>query len=142
MIDLRPAIRTILLADPQINAMVGGSRVYASILPQGQTLTSIVQNMISEDMSYHMKGDSGLMMVRTQLDCWSKSSDEAVKLGGYVFDALTGFSAQQMEYGSASPKEKIDIDAVFHDQGRDDYDTTAIMHTRRRDFIFWYRVRS
>jgi len=141
MIDLRPAIRSILLSHAQISAMVGGTRIYPSVLPQGQTLTSIVQNLTSEDIGYHMQGDSGLMMARTQLDCWSKSSDEAVKLAGYVFDKLSGFSGKQIGYGSNSPQDTIDIDATFHNQGHDEYDTATLLHTRRRDFIFWYRVR-
>ena len=141
MKDLRGAIRSILLADPIVSAAVGGSRIYPGTIPQGVTAPSIVQNLISEDLHYHMQGDSNLMFARTQLVAWAKTQDDAVYLAGVVFDRLSGFSSPSWAYGTSSPQERIEIQGVFHDQGSAQYDPDGLWHGYRRDYLFWYRVR-
>lgn len=137
MKDIRAATRTILLADSPVSVAVGAARIYPGILPQGITLPSIVQNLISEQIDYHMGGDDGLVSARVQIDSWALTQDAAVLLANLVFDALSGYSGTVV-YGSNSPQDTMVIRAVFHDQGRDDYDSTAKMFVRHRDYLFWY----
>jgi hypothetical protein len=139
MIDVRIALRAILLADPAVAAACGG-RIYPAVLPQGVTAPSIVQNLITEDISYHMQGDSGLMVSRTQLDSWAVNPDDAVKLGNAVFDRLSGFKDAAFPYTVNGQPVTVDI-VVLHAQGQDAFDTTARLHSRQRDFFVWYRVR-
>jgi hypothetical protein len=146
MKDIRSAVRDILMSDAAVLAAVttGNSpdkpRIYPGTLPQGVTAPSIVQNIITEDVGYVMSRDDGLMLTRLQLDAWAKTPDEAVALGGLVFDCLTGFSGT-VSYGSNSPQTDVVVRAIFHDQGRDDYDATAQKYSRRRDYMVWYVVR-
>lgn len=140
MKDIRPALRALLLGDGSISALVGGSRIYPGIMPQGITATSIVQNLITEGTAYHMQGDDGLMQARIQVDCWALTQDAAVALANLVFDRLSGYRGVVL-FGSNSPQESIVMRGVFHDQGRDDYDDIAKLHRRSRDYLFWYADR-
>lgn len=140
MKDIRPALRAFLLADGDVSSAVGASRIYPGTLPQGVTLPSIVQNLITEGSDYHMQGDSGLMQARIQVDSWALTQDLAVSLAALVYDRLSGHRGT-IAFGSNSPQETIVVQGVFHDQGRDDYDATAKLHSRRRDFLFWYAAR-
>ena len=139
MIDVRIAVRAILLADPAVSAACGG-RIYPALLPQNAVLPSVVQNLVSEDIGYHMQGDDGLMSARTQLDAWAKTPDEAAKLAGLIFDRLSGFADRAFGYTVAGVPSTIDI-VILHSQGQDSYDNIALLHSRRRDFFLWYRVR-
>lgn len=135
-----------LLADAAVLAAVttGDSpdvrRIYPAILPQGITAPSIVQNLITEGIGYFMQGDDALMQARVQLDAWALTQDLAVSLAGKVFDRMSGFSGTVV-YGSNSPQDSIVVQAVFHNQGRDDYDDGSKMFVRRRDYILWFLVR-
>lgn len=137
MKDLRKALRAFMLADSTISAAVGGQRIYASILPQGQTAPSIVQNLVSDSSDYNMVRRSGLGLARMQIDCWAQQPEDCVSLAGLVVDRLSGHRGV-IAYGSSSPPDSVDVQAIFHDQGHDDYDTTARLHTRRHDFIIWF----
>ena len=141
MIDLRPALRAILLADPSVSAMVGGSRIYPTVLPQGMKSPSIVQNLVTENIDYYVAGDVRLMMARVQLDHWSQTSDLSAQLAGLVFDRLTGYKVDDLAFGSNSPQSRITIKGIFHDQGSDNYENEALMYSRRRDYLVWYWVR-
>lgn len=146
MKDIRAALRSILIADAAVAAAVstGNSpdlyRIYPSVLPQGITRASIVQNLVSETVGYFMQGDDGLFQARVQIDAWALTPDLAVSLSGLVFERLSGFSGT-ITYGSNSPLDSMTVRAVFHDQGRDDYDNTVKMYVRRRDYLIWYAVR-
>jgi hypothetical protein len=143
MKDLRACLRSILLADPAINAAVdsgnGIYRVYPVIVPQGEKRPSIVQNLIFEDAPYHMAGDSNFVGALTQLDCWAQSHDAAVNLAGLVFERLSGYKGLTL-YGTGNSLQML-IGGIFHDNGRDDYDAVAIMYVRRRDYRIWYEPR-
>lgn len=141
MIDLRPAIRTILLSDPAITAVVGASpndRIYPGVLPQGETRPSIVYNQISEFLTYHMQGGTNQMSARMQINAWAASQAASVALAGLVFDKLSGYKGI-VSYGG-SPAVSVDIQGVFHDNGADETDTASnpFRYSRRRDYIFWY----
>lgn len=136
MKDIRAALRTFLLADVDISALVGGTRVYPIQLPQGGT-EGIVQNLISEQTDYHMQGPSGLVQARIQVDCWDATADDAVTLANMVKDRLSGHKGV-IAYGSDSPQDEITVHGIFAEQGQDAYDDVAKLHTRRRDYLIWY----
>ena len=140
MKDIRLALRSILLSDVDVSTAVGGSRIFPSVLPQGVVDPSVVYNTVTEASDYHMNGPSGLAQDRIQVDCWAQRSDQAVELANLVRDRLSGFSGT-VSVGSQSPQDQIIVRGIFHDQGRDDYDALAKLHTRRRDYMVWYADR-
>lgn len=133
MKDLRPALRTFLLADPAVSALVGGTRVHPTRLPQDQVEPSIVFSRVSEVGDYHMAGDSGLREVRVQVDAWAQTGDQAVELANAAADRLSG-----ARESVAVDSDFVDLRGVFIRAGRDDYDSLAKMHRVSRDFIVWY----
>lgn len=140
MIDVRAALRAVLLADAAVAAIVG-ARVYPAILPQGVTQPSVVQSLISEETDYHMQGPSGLASMRVQVDAWALDQDDAVELAGAVKDVLSGFRGE-VSFGSASPQSEAEVKGIFAVAARDDFDATAKMHRRSRDYEVWYYERA
>jgi hypothetical protein len=133
MKDIRPALRTYLLADSTINALVGGFRVHHLRLPQDQVEPSIVYTKVSETGDYHMAGDSGLGQLRMQVDAWAQSTDAATELANAVYDRLTGAS-EIISFDS----DFINLRGAFLVNGRDDYDEIVQLFRISRDFIIWY----
>ena len=129
MIDIRTALRTFLLDDPAVSALVGGERIHHARMPENQVAPSVVFYKVSEFGDYHMGGDSGLGHVRMQVDSWAQNADAAVELANAVFDRISGASGPM---GSAT------VWGIFLDSGRDDYDSVARMFRISRDFMIWY----
>lgn len=140
MKDVRPALRALLLGDATVSGLIGGVRIHVSHLPQGQKTTSIVYNRISEQTDYHMAGGSGWAQARFQIDSWADDPDKSARLANAVYERLSGFKGT-FAYGSNSPQDQIVIDAIFMDQGREDYDNVAELYRMSRDYIVWYAER-
>jgi len=139
MIDIRMALRTLILSDPYIEAMIG-VRCYPVILPQGATYPSIVQNLISEDNHMHLGGSSILSRARIQIDCWATTADESVTLSNLVWEKVQGFSGTVSFNSSDSPSSlnDVSIQGIFAELARDGYDATHKTFTRQRDYMVWY----
>jgi hypothetical protein len=129
MRDIRPALRSFLLADATVSGLVGGERIYHVRLPQGKVEPSAVYNKISEFGDYHMLGDSGLGHMRMQIDAWAQNADAAVELANAIYDRISGASGLM---------DDVVVQGVFLDSGRDDYDAVTKMFRISRDFIIWY----
>jgi hypothetical protein len=136
MIDIRIALRNLILSDPDIISMVG-ERCYPSILPQGATYPSIVQNLISEDNHMHLRGSSHLARARIQIDCWATTADESVRLSNFVMEKIQGFSGIVLSNNSP-PVDDVRVQGIFAELARDGYDSTNKIFTRQRDFMIWY----
>lgn len=134
MKDIRPALRTYLLADSTVNSLVGGERIHHARLPQNQVDPSVVYIKISETGDYHLAGDSGLGQMRMQIDSWAQSADAATALANAVYDRLTG-ARTSIDLGSP---DFVDLRGAFLANGRDDYDEVAQLYRVSRDFILWY----
>lgn len=137
MIDIRAAVRSWLLADAGIAAIVA-TRAYPGELPQGVRSTSLVYNTISEQGDYHMSGPSGLALCRMQIDAWAQTPDDAAVLANLVKERMDDLRQTTLSYGSASPQEQATIQSAFLDTGRMDYDAQADMRRVSRDYIIWY----
>ena len=140
MKDLRPALRAFLLADADIAAAVGSSRVFPVVLPQEQNgQTSIVYTRISGRGDHHMQGPSGLDRVRVQVDAWAVEPDAADELARAVKARLDGYLGPMPMDGS--PPVEVTVQGVFLDSARDDYDSNAKMHRVSQDFMIWFEER-
>lgn len=137
MLDVRLALRALMLESSDISDAVGNVRIFPSFIPQGITADSIVYTLVSESSDYHMVGQSWLMQARYQIDCWSHTSDNAAVLSNFVNDQISGFRGTVV-FGSNSPQDEIVIHGVFHDEGRESYDATTKMFRSSRDYLVWY----
>jgi hypothetical protein len=127
--DIRPALRSCLLADAAIAAVVG-SRVHSVRLPSGVPAgPSIVYNLITESTDRHMTGPSGLVISRFQIDAWATSADAANNLGLLIKERLDGFRGTV---------ESVVIQGIFSEDARNDYDSAANAHRAQRDYFVTY----
>ena len=136
LVDVRPGLRTLLLNNAQITAMVQ-TRIYPVLLPQGTTLDSIVFTRITELDLPHMTGPTGLVTARFQFDAWSKDVDSAMTLADLVKEVLTNFRGI-VNYDSTF----VNIQGAFLLNGRDDYDSTSQMYRMSRDYYVYYGDRN
>jgi Protein of unknown function (DUF3168) len=124
--DLRPALRTFLLADAAIAAAVGGPRVFPVVLPQGERRASLVYTRISDVGDHHMGGPSGLARPRYQIDAYAALQDDADSLARLVKDRLDGFRGLM---GS------VQVQGAFLDSLRDEYEQEAELFRTSVDYI-------
>jgi hypothetical protein len=110
--DIRPALRTFLLADAGIRAVVGNARVFEYLLPQGVRDTSLVYQAVSELGDHHMQGPSGLTAIRMQIDAYAELRDTATTLANGVKGRLDGFRGW---WPMAAPGDSIKVRGVFFD---------------------------
>jgi hypothetical protein len=141
--DLRPALRAYLLADATVSAAVGGSRVHPTILPQGTNgpaVPAIVYNVISETSSHHMQGASNLVMVRMQVDAYAAMAAAADSLARAIKDRIDGVSGV-WAYGTESPQGSVNVQGVFAETARTDYQPDAKLYRSSRDYLIWFEER-
>lgn len=129
--DIRTGLRTFLLADAAVAALVG-TRIYPIKLPQGITAASIVYQEISGIGDHHMQGPSGLSRVRMQIGAWAQSADAAHALFLAVKEAIDGYQGLM---GS------VYVQGVFIDSWRDIDDTVANLRGKVADYMIHYSER-
>jgi len=136
MKDIRPAIRSFLLGDPTVSALVGGFRIHNIRLPQGQVDPSLVLNRVSETADYTMKEDSSLSSVRMQCDSWAQTADQANDLASATRDRLSGYRGPMV-----ANSEAVEVRGVFVVSELDGYDDVTKLYRLSRDFNVWYLTR-
>lgn len=125
MLDLRPELRSFLLADPSIAAVVV-NRVYPGQMPQGVSATSIVYTRISGGGDYHMQGLSGFARHRYQIDAWALKADSAASLADLIRDRIDGYRGAM---------GAVTVHGIFFQDQREDYDEEAKLHRTGRDYF-------
>lgn len=138
--DVRLGLRAYLLGDSAISTAVGGVRIYPIKLPQGQILASIVYSRISGLGDHHMQGASGLSRPRIQIDCWAPTADAADSLGRLVKERIDGFRGAML-WGENSPEEAIQVQGIFLDSERDEFDADVNLYRSSKDFFIWFEER-
>lgn len=139
IIDIRPGLYAYLLADGSISTAVGGERIYPLILKQGVQLPSIVYNRVSGLGDHHMQGASGLTRPRFQIDAYARDPDLAMQLADLVKFRLDGF-AGPMSLGG-SPETFVQVQGIFFDTEREDYQGEIEMYRISRDYLIWFEER-
>lgn len=129
--DIRAGLRTFLLADGPVAALVG-TRIYPVKLPQGIVAASLVYNEISGVGDHNMEGASGLVQVRMQVGAWAQSADGAHGLYLAVKEAIDGYRGMMGD---------VAVQGVFIDSWRDIDDTVANMRGKVADYFIWYAER-
>jgi len=136
LIDLRPGLRNYLLTSTPIAAMVT-DRVFPVRMLEGERRDSIVYFRAVETESVHYTGPSGLIAVRMQIDSWSESALNAMRLANLVKERLVGFSGI-MSNGGNSPNDFVVVQGIFLLTGFEDYDGVAQMYRMSRDYNIVY----
>ena len=130
--DIRPALRSFLLADSTLAIAVGGERIFPVVLPQGQREPSIVYNRISAIGDHTMQGTSGLARPRFQIDAWAATHNAADELARLIKEALDGYSGLM---------GTVTVQGAFFDTARDDYQADINMHRVSQDFLIYFNER-
>jgi hypothetical protein len=130
MKDVRPALRAFLLGDTTLSGLVGGARVFPTVLPQGTKLASVVYTRISGQGDYHMQGRSGYVRPRIQVAAWAPKADDAIVLANVVKDRIDGYSGVMGSGGAA-----VNVQGVFQSDEREMYDDTVQMFGVMRDYF-------
>ena len=135
--DIYPALRSYLLGDAAILAVVAGVRIHVDEVPQGQVTPSLVLTEISNIGDHHNEGPSGLARPRIQITSWAQDRDVASALSRLVKDRLDGFGWGTMGSGG----EAVTVQAVFFDNSSWIKDDTAGLFGRQHDYVVTFEER-
>lgn len=127
MKDIRPALRSLLLGDAGIAALVA-DRVYPLRLPQGVKVASVVYTRVTGDTDYTTQGASGYARSRMQIAAWAPTADAATALANKVKDCLSGFTG-------AVGNPSVVIQGAFCTDEREQYDDVVQLYGVMRDFF-------
>lgn len=87
MADFATALRTRLIADGDVTAVVG-SKIYWGIVPQGTTRPYVRLNTASDPRPEHLKGYQVARTTRVQADCFGDSYGAARGLAEKIITVL------------------------------------------------------
>ena len=88
---IEASIRQALLDDANISALVS-SRIYPIILPQNPTIPAMTVRVENEDLIDIFGGQSELLRMTLNVDCWQTTFTDADVLRTYVRNALNNYS--------------------------------------------------
>lgn len=127
MKDIRPALRSLLLGDAAVAALVV-DRVFPIRMPQGTKVASLVYTRVSGGTDYTMQGASGYARSRMQIDAWAPTADAATALANRVKDCLSGFTG-------AVGNPSVFIQGAFCTDEREQYDDVVQLYGVSRDYF-------
>jgi hypothetical protein len=130
MNDVRIPLRALLLADPTVNGLVGGTRIFPVQAQQGVLEPHIVYFRVSEGEDYHLQGPSGLNQTRFQFDSWAQTPDQADNLSRAAHDVLDNYRG---------PVGDI-LQQITVALARENYDSVAKLFRSGRDYQIWFRM--
>lgn len=127
---LGSTVRTIILGDPAVAALVG-TRVYPKILPQSPTLPAITYQRISRvSVADHLTGAGSLGRPRVQVDAWASTDAAAETLGAAVKARLNGFK------GTVAGEGDVKRIALETEGGQ--FDAELLLHRHTADYFVWH----
>ena len=133
------AVRLYLLSLSPVTALVSG-RVFTFRFPQGPTKPAVLVSQISDVQDATLRGTSGRVMARIQIDVIADSVssarlvDQAI-LGDYFAGSPTGLRGATGSIGSPA----VTFQCVMADSYREMYDADELKQARvSRDYRVWY----
>jgi hypothetical protein len=130
--DIRPALRQFLLEDSTLTIAVGGERIFPVVLPQGVTAPSVVYKRISGVGDHTIQAPTGLAQVRMQIDAYAQTQSDADELSRLIKERLDGYSG---------PMGNVQVQGVFYDTMRDDYQDDVKLFRVSQDFMIVFEER-
>ena len=88
---IEAAVYSRLGAVAGVTALVS-TRIYPDQGPQKPTDPYITFRVVSERHEHHMTAAAGGVFARVQIDCWSRTSEDAAAVGEAVRNALQGWT--------------------------------------------------
>jgi hypothetical protein len=120
------AIRTRLL-ETDVGPLVGGSRIYPLLRPQGSPLPAITYQRIGEFRRDTLTQSDALTMARIQLDAWAGSYADVFEL------ALK--SQRALKHYQLGPE----LEAIWFETQEQLYEDETTTYRVRMDFDVWTR---
>lgn len=138
------AIRTRLLALATVTALVG-TRVYLDKLPQSPTYPCVRVSLVSEQSTYHMRGEDGLRSASVQVDAYARevSGVDPYALAVAVAEAVHGDEAGSGLSGFAGTigSPGVQVYGVFRTDRRRSYDPDELrVLTMSQDYRVHFRA--
>lgn len=131
------SLRQYLLANPSVTSYVG-TRIYPNHLPQGLDLRTstpaISFFLVSSEYLYDTKGIKNLVSARVQVDTWSYSSSETIRLAAILRRSLAQFN-KQMGYLYVAGGKILDEQSLAEEpkDGSEDW-----LYRKMQDYQFRY----
>lgn len=132
---IETALRTALLADVTISALVDARRIYPVMLPQAPVYPALTFQTISGDSHYAMQGPSELANPRIQIDCYAESYDVVMDLRNAVIACLGGYQ------GTSAGVVIHGVFKVMETDGFENELTQSGLNVWRKtlDFNIWFK---
>lgn len=90
-VELIPSIRSLLLAEPEVVALVN-TRISTDVLPQGASMPAVILNIVSDTGNDCLHGTMvGTDTATMQVDCYGITRSEAEQVWQTVRSALVGY---------------------------------------------------
>jgi hypothetical protein len=122
MAQLEPRIFSILTGYTAVAAVVG-TRVYPLVLPQKAALPAVSYLRVDGVQDSNLSGNSGLEVVRVQIDCWAETYAGAKALASAVSEAMQfGFgnecvwSTDRDQYEDGAKVFRVILEFSIHNQ--------------------------
>jgi hypothetical protein len=129
MAGIAPGIRTALLADGTVTAVVS-TRVYFTMLPQEPTYPAITLQLISGDPHNALNSLPALVWSRVRANSWGKTFGAANALALQVEAALNGQTATVTG---------LVIRSCVADGMRSFYEPAVEAHYASQDYRIWHK---
>lgn len=128
---LDEALRTFLLADEALSALVG-TRIYPDEVPQGGTFPALRYLQVSLLADYTHDGDANLDMTRYQFDCYAPNRPQANQVATVLRTALSRLQKTRID--------DICFQSVFMVNALSGYDDGFNQWRMVRDFEIVYKA--
>lgn len=130
---MKAALRSILLADAGVAALVG-ARVSWVTRPRMSELPSITLQQIGGIRHYDMTAPSGLVQARVQVDCWALANKDAARVARAVNAAIGGLRGEVAG---------VEFQGCFLESELDFTDATGatpdeLLHRVSQDYVIWH----
>lgn len=114
VLDLRAALRSYLLNDTALVAMVG-DRIRPGGFDESDPLPAITYRVITDTRGHHLRGADGVSVARVQFDCWSRDLADCVAAKSRLELLLDGWSDRRAAFGREVLRAKQELETDLHE---------------------------
>lgn len=110
--DLSTALRTLLVDDEELAALLKGDKVYPDFVPQGRPLPAVAYEVLSDRRYGSLDGGSQLRRARVQYDCLAEDRLTADAIGRELERILGGsvLAGTRIPETRDAPSRLVEVD--------------------------------